>query len=90
MAMAFFPWQLSIVVTGEVEHQWFGNLATLEWWTHLWLIKDFATWVRSYDYINPIFEILEFTLYMIKYSNNTWFNRWKYIMLARFLKFYMP
>ncbi|PWA68714.1 Puromycin-sensitive aminopeptidase [Artemisia annua] len=35
---------LSIVVTGEVEHQWFGNLATLEWWTHLWLIKDFATW----------------------------------------------
>ena len=29
--------QVAIVVCHETAHQWFGNLVTLEWWTHLWL-----------------------------------------------------
>lgn len=28
---------VALVVGHELAHQWFGNLVTMEWWTHLWL-----------------------------------------------------
>ncbi|XP_035539457.1 aminopeptidase M1-like isoform X1 [Juglans regia] len=51
--------RLVIVVSHEVAHHWFGNLVTMEWWTHLWLNEGFATWVSymATDIIFPEWKI---------------------------------
>ncbi|KAK3030912.1 hypothetical protein RJ639_036650, partial [Escallonia herrerae] len=59
--------RLAIVVTHEVAHQWFGNLVTMEWWTHLWLNEGFATWVSylATDKLFPEWKIWTQFLEMI-------------------------
>lgn len=42
------------VVAHELVHQWFGNLVTMEWWTHLWLNESFASYM-SYVVVDKLF-----------------------------------
>ncbi|WAR11473.1 PSA-like protein [Mya arenaria] len=50
---------VALVVGHELAHQWFGNLVTMEWWTHLWLNEGFASWIEylCVDHCFPEFDI---------------------------------
>jgi len=52
---------VAIVVCHETAHQWFGNLVTMEWWTHLWLNEGFASFMENLttDSLYPEFSIWE-------------------------------
>src|SRR3989339_376856 len=49
----------ALVIAHELAHQWFGNLVTMEWWTHLWLNEGFASWIEylAVDHIFPKWDI---------------------------------
>ncbi|XP_066305336.1 puromycin-sensitive aminopeptidase-like [Branchiostoma lanceolatum] len=50
---------VALVVGHELAHQWFGNLVTMEWWTHLWLNEGFASWIEylCVDFCLPEYDI---------------------------------
>ena len=45
---------VALVIAHELSHQWFGNLVTMEWWTHLWLNEGFASYIE-YLAVNKLF-----------------------------------
>ncbi|XP_001599897.2 puromycin-sensitive aminopeptidase isoform X2 [Nasonia vitripennis] len=50
---------IALVVGHELAHQWFGNLVTMEWWTHLWLNEGYASFVEflCVDLLFPEYDI---------------------------------
>eukprot|EP00743_Colponemidia_sp_Colp-15_P003241 GILK01003500.1.p1 GENE.GILK01003500.1~~GILK01003500.1.p1 ORF type:complete len:878 (-),score=175.73 GILK01003500.1:57-2477(-) len=51
--------RVSRTVCHEIAHMWFGNLVTMQWWTHLWLNEGFARYVEhlAVDHIFPAWGI---------------------------------
>ncbi|XP_056647683.1 puromycin-sensitive aminopeptidase [Diorhabda sublineata] len=50
---------IALVVGHELAHQWFGNLVTMEWWTHLWLNEGYASFVEflCVNFLFPEYDI---------------------------------
>lgn len=50
---------VALVIAHEIAHQWFGNLVTMDWWTHLWLNEGFASYIEylAVDKMFPAWDI---------------------------------
>ena len=59
------------VVSHELVHQWFGNLATMKWWNDLWLNESFADFM-AHKAIEVFFPELEPWSQFLQASQNAY------------------
>jgi|WetSurMetagenome_2_1015567.scaffolds.fasta_scaffold00374_4 puromycin-sensitive aminopeptidase len=57
---------VALVIAHELAHMWFGDLVTMEWWTHLWLNEGFASYIEylAVDHIFPDWHVWTQFVYM--------------------------
>uniref|UniRef100_A0A7N5J957 Aminopeptidase n=1 Tax=Ailuropoda melanoleuca TaxID=9646 RepID=A0A7N5J957_AILME len=55
---------ITMTVSHELAHQWFGNLVTMEWWNDLWLNEGFAKFMEfvSVSVTHPELKVEDYFL----------------------------
>ncbi|XP_042546730.1 endoplasmic reticulum aminopeptidase 1 [Dipodomys spectabilis] len=55
---------ITMTVSHELAHQWFGNLVTMEWWNDLWLNEGFAKFMEfvSVNVTHPELKVEDYFL----------------------------
>lgn len=43
-----FKEQSSMLIEQQQSHQWFGNLVTYSWWSHLWISEGFSRYFQYF------------------------------------------
>ncbi|XP_066591369.1 aminopeptidase N-like [Prorops nasuta] len=58
----------ALTATHELIHQWFGNLVTPVWWTHLWLSESVSAYFQFYfvDKIYPEWRVMDYFLVTVQ------------------------
>eukprot|EP00794_Sanderia_malayensis_P006949 gene6949-7729_t len=53
--------KIVLLVAHEIVHQWFGNLATIKWWTDLVIHEGCATYLQYFgaNYVEPQLELMD-------------------------------